>query len=336
MGTPTLYEIAEELNARAHAHPIGKLQELRGHRPGNDLFRVNSKTTQDRWACHWGGRTELQFNIGIEESKNLRYGVAFSFEESREYKSDELIATLAPKVRLFNTFIRRHPRISADMSLWAWDDGKGETVYHPRSVKTIPRHLVAKHVFVFLGKYQPINRVDYELILDEFDRLLPLYQYVESRGKRKPISVQLETNFLFRAGCRTKKRTAIVSQRREQIERDLRHNELQKVLYRRLVNEFGKESVGTEIQGKNGTSIDVVVRRRRAYWFYEIKTAESPRACIREAMGQLLEYAFWPGAQGAVRLIIAGECALDKDGKDYLRYLNKRFALPLEYEQIRV
>src|SRR5467141_3979213 len=75
MSTPTIHTIADELNERARAHPIGELQEIRGHRPGNDLFRVNSQTTQDRWACHWGGRTELQFNIGRSGSMKLRHGV---------------------------------------------------------------------------------------------------------------------------------------------------------------------------------------------------------------------------------------------------------------------
>ena len=42
----------------------------------------------------------------------------------------------------------------------------------------------------------------------------------------------------------------------------------------------------------------------------------------------------WPGAQEAVRLIVAGENALDKEGEEYLRCLRNRFSLPIEYEQI--
>jgi hypothetical protein len=173
-------------------------------------------------------------------------------------------------------------------------------------------------------------------VLNEFDKLLPLYQYVESHGKNGAISVPLETNFAFRPGCRTKKRSAIVLQSRKQIERDLRHNELQKALFRRLAGRFGKDCVGTEVQGKHGTSIDLVVQRRHRYWFYEIKTAQTARACIREALGQILEYAFWPGAQEAARLIVAGECPIDKEAENYLLFLRQRFSLPLDYEQIRI
>ena len=80
--------------------------------------------------------------------------------------------------------------------------------------------------------------------------------------------------------------------------------------------------------------VDAVVRRLDEYWFYEIKTDSSPRACIREAIGQLLEYAFWPGGREACRLIVVGESPLDEDSKKYLRQLRDRFALPIYYEHI--
>jgi hypothetical protein len=33
---------------------------------------------------------------------------------------------------------------------------------------------------------------------------------------------------------------------------------------------------------------------------------------------------------------VVGECALDKDGQEYLNRLRKRFSLPIEYETIDV
>ena len=99
---------------------------------------------------------------------------------------------------------------------------------------------------------------------------------------------------------------------------------------------YGKENVGDEQQSGVGTKVDVVVRRRKGYWFYEIKTANSPRICLRQAIGQLLEYAFWPPTKEVARLIVVGQSAIDKDGREYLRRLNERFSLPIEYEQIAV
>ncbi len=330
----SLFDVAQLINEGAREHPIGTLQELRGHRPGVDLFRLNAKTMQESWACHWGGRKELQFNIGLEEdSTKVRYGVAFSFKESREYKANELLFLLGPKVKAFNRFMRQHVSVFEDMMLWAWDD-KNEEISHDGPAGPIPDDVVSENNFVFMGKQQSIARLDTERILNDFDRLLPLYQYVQSEGTNGTHSFPLETNFAFRPGCRTKKRSTIVRQCKGQIERDLRHNALQKALHWRLAKEFGKAAVGTEIQGKNGTSIDLVVQHKRAYWFYEIKTAPSARACIREALGQILEYAFWPGAQEAARLIVAGECAIDKEAEAYLRCLKDRFTLPVRYEQI--
>jgi hypothetical protein len=102
-----------------------------------------------------------------------------------------------------------------------------------------------------------------------------------------------------------------------------------------LISEFGAENVGDEQPTGLGTKIDVVLRRKAdEFWYYEIKTALSPRACLREAFGQLLEYAYWPGAHEAKRLIICGETALDNEGDKYLRQLRKRFRLPIEYQRI--
>jgi hypothetical protein len=79
-----------------------------------------------------------------------------------------------------------------------------------------------------------------------------------------------------------------------------------------------------------------VVRRKPGYWFYEIKTGDTVRACLREAIGQLLEYSFWPGAQEAVRLVVADERPMEKSAEEYLRCLRTLFSLPIDYEQIAI
>ena len=52
--------------------------------------------------------------------------------------------------------------------------------------------LIAPNVFVFLGNRQPAKNIDYQKVLDTFDRLLPLYKYVESGGKTDPVSFKKE------------------------------------------------------------------------------------------------------------------------------------------------
>src|SRR5262249_49364465 len=160
---------------------------------------INSKAVQAHWAYHWGGRTELQFNIGLDEHHDFPHGVAFSFGESREYPSDELMAILRPQVLRFNEFMREHPRAYRDMELWVWDDAVKEIV-HDGGPGPIPLNLLSAEVFAFLGKTQPLREVEYQQVLKEFDSLLPLYQYVRSKGKIRPASIPVDKRFLFRGG----------------------------------------------------------------------------------------------------------------------------------------
>ena len=242
------------------------------------------------------------------------------------------MSVLEPKAILFNEFLQLEPDRYADMHMWHWDRDVRSADYTPGP---IPPERVKVGVFVFLGKLWPIDRLDYELILDDFDRLLPLYCYVESNGQSKPISTPTGATFSFQPGCSVKEQWAVATYAQSQFDVSLRHNVLQQCIYKRLESQFGADNVGTENPSGIGR-LDLVVRRPEGYWFYEIKTADSPRACIREAIGQLLEYAFWPGGQEACRLIVLGESAIDREGKEYLRWLRKRFALPIEYEQIVV
>jgi hypothetical protein len=326
--------ITKMLNELAPPHPIGKLQDIRTQlkklkrRPGDKIFSTH--TTFDDWAFHHGGRTELQFNIGADGDNNddLRHGVAFSFELSQTLKS---IDVLVPKVKFFNDFMELNAGEFSDMRMWHYDNLRSVD----RPPGPIPSGLVTEGVFVFLGNRQPAKRIDYERILDDFDRLLPLYRYVESSGATVPVPLP-KTGFNFKAGRSKKVTAAKATLREKELDLDLRHNLLQDALYQRLASKYSKEYVRTEQPSGVGTLIDIVVKMKDEYLFYEIKTALTPRACLREGIGQLLEYGFWPGAQEPSRFIVVGESPIDDDGQEYLRRLRKRFFLPIEYEGIEV
>ena len=331
---------AKALNSKAPSYRMGTFQQRRAdlrclkRPPIRDIFnlKMKMKTTTDKYAFHYGGRSELQYNIGVEGSNStkLRYGVAFSFETSRSLRTIEV---LIPKVRLFNDFLRLYPDLYADMRIWHWCGGSRSSESPPGP---IPPELVSKGVLVFLGHRSSAQDLDHGRILTEFDRLLPLYEYVESEGRRQPLSKPDEEQFVFRPGCTSKAAITKASSAQKKLDVNLRHNVLQSALHRQLVKKHGADNVGTELSAGIGTSVDLVVRQPNGYWFYEIKTSVSPRACIREAIGQLLEYAFWPGSQEACRLIIVGETAADADVQEYCRRLNKRYSLPIQYQQIEL
>ena len=326
-------DVAATLNDLAPGHPIGQLQDIRKDlnglekRPTGKLF--SGKTITPNWAAHYGGRTELQFNIGREESdagEVLRHGVAFSFETSQALPT---IDVLVPKVGLFNDYLRSNVGDFADMRMWHWDTSRGPD----RRPGPVPEEFVTEGVFVFMGKCQPADSIDHELILTDFDRLLPLYRYVQSGGASEPIPLPPRTGFEFRAGCPPKAVAATATFAAKVLDIDLRHNLLSDKLVQQLIAQYGVENVSAEQPSGAGTRIDAVVRRRDQHWFYEIKTARSPRVCIREALGQLLEYGYWPRGQDPAvsRLVVVGEAPLGADGTEYLRRLTDGFNLPLEY-----
>jgi hypothetical protein len=199
----TIAEVAAELNERARGRAIGDLQELRrelkGHSrlPTRKLF--DSRAILDGYAFHVSGRTELQFNIGLESGdQDLRYGVAFSLETSQSLPD---INVLKPSVGRFNDFLTNNPREYADLRMWHQADGSRSSPTYPPS--PIPPALFRTGVFIFLGKLRPRMNIDYDRILDVFDRLLRLYRYAEG-ATAYPATAPVDGAFTFVPGCTVK------------------------------------------------------------------------------------------------------------------------------------
>lgn len=185
-------------------------------------------------------------------------------------------------------------------------------------------------MFVFLGRLQPSEKIDFDLIVRDFERLLPLYCFVEGSRTFPETTEQPASQFRFESGCRPKASSTTASTVERELNVVLRHNDIEFGLYKYLARLHGEENVRAEIANAGG-KVDLVVRQGKKFWFYEIKTSMSARGCIREALAQLLEYSFYPGAQVAERLIIVGEPILDDKTRSYLEVLTSMFSLPIEY-----
>jgi hypothetical protein len=323
-----LAQVAEEINIRSKSYEVGKLQILRkeignlSRLPSTNLFDL--RTVFEEWGWHYGGRKELQFNIGIEEN-SIRYGVAFSLECSQSLPSIDI---LIPKISLFNEYLSEYFESFSDLRMWHYKGGRSSD-YMPSA---IPPELVKEGVFIFFGGKQDKHDLDYDLILKTLDRLLPLYLYTE-RFKEKPNDKSLKAAFQFKPGCSIKLSSTSGSLAEKTLDIRLRHNDLQYKLYANLVALYGKDNVGAEVN-VNGSSIDLVVKQPDEYWFYEIKIASSAKACIRQALGQILEYSFWPGHQHASKLIIIGEPTPTQEENQYVKFLRESFGIPLEYQAL--
>lgn len=319
--------------AKARGAVIANLQQLRKEikglerTSGKNIFDTQYMT--DDWAFHRGGRTEIQFNIGIEDNDLCRYGIAFSLEPSRTVPD---ISVLFPKIDRFNEWIRQNEDSVSDLEMWHYDAGRKSDDYPPSRILD---RLKRKDVFVFLGKRMPTSEAlgDAAPIVALLDRLIPLYRYVEAAEDEQRFDA-MPHGVRFKEGCppRPSRTLAQVSGGTRSV--CLRHNDLQIWLHDHLKTQYPGAKVGVEAKTPTG-SIDVFVEKtdgRRDY--YEIKTAGSAQACLREAIPQLLEYAYWPGSEEAETLFIAGEPALDARAAQYLEALKEKFSLPLAYYRI--
>lgn len=112
---------------------------------------------------------------------------------------------------------------------------------------------------------------------------------------------------------------------------------MQTLIYDQLCSVFGKDNVGTEQDTGFGSRVDIVVnegeKKKPKFTFYELKTSNSIRQCIREGLSQLLEYSFFPDKNIASKLIIVSQNKLNKDNKIYLKILREKFSIPIYYQQ---
>lgn len=327
----TLTSIVDEIELKAKGREIGRLQEIRKELhgfqrlPARSIFHPDTIKEKAGYAFHFGGRKELQFNVGFEDGK-FRHGVAFSFEPSQTLPNFEL---LIPNVKRFNEFLALYPQQYSDLLMWHWHKGVRSSEHPPTPITD---NLVRQDVFVFLGRLQPSHSIDFEMIVSDFDRLLPLYRFVEGKNPFPELTTPLDSSLSFEAGCTPKPSSTTATIVKRALDVRLVHNDIEFALYRHLCTIHGKQNVRAELPNAGGL-VDVAVRLGDKFWFYEIKTALSARGCIREGLAQLLEYSFWPGAQIAEKLVIVGEPEVDEDSENYLARLRDSFGLPIEYRQ---
>lgn len=328
-----ILELALKLNEASKNYKIGDLQKIRKtlkglkRSPGNEIFNI-ATINEDGWAFHYGGRSELQFNIGIEE-EGIRYGLAFSLEPSQSLPD---VSVLYPKILRLNCLIREKPELFSEYKFWYWHGERSQ----PANFVQIPAEIIKSGYFIFFGKLVKEKELDINVILQEFDKMLSIYLLVEGEVDTESLITKEEIDQFF---FTRQPRSLIISREYSTVERetniDVRHSEIQLKLKELLEKEYGLENVSIE-NPCGGNRIDAVVRQKTGFIFYEIKTASNPRSCIRQALGQILDYAYWPGKKKANQMVIVGEYPLTENGKRYLAFLNKEFSLPISYLQLTI
>jgi len=110
----------------------------------------------------------------------------------------------------------------------------------------------------------------------------------------------------------------------------LRHNLIQNEVYKILKKEFPDHEVGTEVPTNVG-SVDIVRKLPESYVFYEIKTSQSIKTNIRQALSQLMEYAYWNQVPNVSELIIICPSPSTDSSRRYLDKLRTDFHLPIYF-----
>jgi hypothetical protein len=180
MNMQALDDIADAIHQRLKGTVLEDFYERRaalvggGKRWQGGLFKV----IKDDYAYHYGGRSELQFNIGFEPGNYFRYGVAFSLEPDRNHPRP--LDELAPKMEAFNALMHRFPELQG-LKMWSWAD---QVRSGDCDVGKIPDRLFKHGVFIFVGERVPAAAGVTPQMLDRaaevLESLFPLYEAIES------------------------------------------------------------------------------------------------------------------------------------------------------------
>lgn len=189
-------------------------------------------------------------------------------------------------------------------------------------------------------------------VLRDFDRLLSLYLHVESGGSifgghvagigNPTVALSVAEALAgsgkswldgFKAGHTPYAGLATASFSERTVEVSLRHNYLQSLIFSALEVEFGCEHVTTELRSSSGGEIDFAILFGDTRILAELKVSSLARWCIRDAVGQLLEYGYFREFNSPSELWVLGVGACTQDDTAYLEVLRSKLGVPLFYRQ---
>lgn len=185
------------------------------------------------------------------------------------------------------------------------DGGVINIRFKPEDVELFDPMLVAdpEHTISRNSRYQPFN----------WDGALPSISETEG----------VALNSLNKRSEHSRKRTA-----QDGVEYDPTHVRLQNRVYDLLLEKYGVGRVFYE-RGY----VDISIETDKSTTLIEIKTAPTAKRCMREAIGQLLEYAHYPKTKKSCELVIMGDAPMTRKDESYLELLRAQYDLPLHYSQ---
>lgn len=184
-----------------------------------------------------------------------------------------------------------------------------------------------------------------EAIIKELNKgiecILPLYKSIilSKNVSEDDFGIKLHENFDFSSSGnqmpKSKKMSKIVIP--PKVTSDM-HYKIQKKLFEDLKEKYDGNiniEIGPEVK-INECRADLILRNKNDYEIYEVKPYERSRDCIRESVGQLLEYKFRLESMDkniqVKKLIVVGPAPNDEYAKKFIEFLNSKSQL-FEYQQ---
>ena len=162
------------------------------------------------------------------------------------------------------------------------------------------------------------------------------YYVLLNKVKNPELEMPLGKDPDFTPGHTLRKENGIAHYGQRKSEIDRFHFKMQNNAYKQLVAIYGNNNVRTERPIGIGAAVDISVKEEDGEIFYEFKTSNSIKTCIREALSQLLEYSYYPDKERAKKLIIVSQNTITKQAKDYLNKIRERFKIPICYKQYNI
>ncbi|MBB1307961.1 hypothetical protein H5162_00675 [Pseudoalteromonas sp. SR41-8] len=106
------------------------------------------------------------------------------------------------------------------------------------------------------------------------------------------------------------------------------HNRIQKKLLHELRNKYGISAVKPEVN-----YIDILVELEDKYIIFEVKSSLSAERCIREALGQILQYGseLSKTTNKTIEYVVVGPNTIDDSAESYYKFVVENISIPLSY-----
>ena len=95
--------------------------------------------------------------------------------------------------------------------------------------------------------------------------------------------------------------------------------------------EYKDFNISTEKTRISNNLVDCIAKKDNEYILFEVKTANSVLACIRQALGQIIEYALLDSSLEINKLVIIGPVIPSENDLAYFQNLKEKLKLPIHY-----